>query len=432
MAETTVAPQSDTSTDAKTDVKLEDKKVPGNIVSRGPVTPATFTTGTNNAAFAATNINGEEGKAAAADIKETAEEKTAREAKETLLKNETPEQKTARELAEKNKPPELTDEQFKELLKGRGIELDDKGIDGLKEKLKPAAAAKAPEDVEKEKVAAEAAFEKRMLDHFIANGGTPENFVALKQVAAADLKALSASEIHREMKEAKFTDEEIATVLKERYYQINPEELVQGDDETTEDFEKRKVLTEKKIAFGAKKLESKSSHIKKQAEDALSTLREVIKTQDLMAAEEVKHSERVEDFFKKAERKVKLELGKVKDKDGKESPSIEFDFPIPEEIITDVMGTLKDPAKRKQFLYNEDNSLNLDNVSKVLLENSYLKAALKDVFSEGGTRQVEAFEKMFPGRAAKDIGVGGATGGDQNKRKGVIVSRGAPEPVRRN
>jgi hypothetical protein len=95
------------------------------------------------------------------------------------------------------------------------------------------------------------------------------------------------------------------------------------------------------------------------------------------------------------------------------------------------MGTLKDPGKLKQFLYNTDNSLNLDNLSKVMLENNYLKEALKEVFSQGGTRQVEAFEKIFPGRIAKEVGVGGATGGSGQGRKGVLVSRGEPEPVRR-
>lgn len=417
MEETKAAPQSDASTD--------EKKVAGNIVSRGSVSPVTFTTNTTPGTFATTNDIG-------AALTKTAEEKTAREATELALKDETPEAKVARELAEKNKPPELTDEQFKELLKGRGIELDDKGIEGLKEKLKPADPAKAPEDVQKEKVAAEAAFEKRMLDHFLANGGTPENFVALKQVAAADLKELSASEIRREMKEAKFSDEEIATVLKERYYQINPEELVQDDNETMEEFEKRKALTEKKIAFGAKKLESKSSHIKKQAEDALSTLREAIKFDDSEKEKEVQHSKRVEDFFAKLPKKVTVDLGKTKD--GQDIAPIEYVIPV--ELITDVMGTLKDPEKRNKFLYNEDNSLNLDNVASIMLRNKYLETLVKDAYLDGDTRgssrEVEKFEKIFPGRTAKDIGVGGTTGGNANARKGHIVSRGEPEPVRRN
>lgn len=351
---------------------------------------------------------------------------------------ETAEEKEARELAEKNKLPELSDDQLKELLKGKGIELDDKGFDGLKEKLKPAAPAPAPEDVAAEKAAAESAFENRMLNHFIANGGTAENFVALKQVAAADLKSLSASEIRREMKEAQdkdgkplFDDDAIALVIKERYYQINPEELEQGDNETTEEFEKRKSLTEKKIAFGANKFESKSSHIKKQAEDALNTLREVIKLDDSKKEEEVKHSKRVEDFFTKLQKKITLELGKAEN--GNEIAPIEY--VIPDEIVAEVKDVLTNPEKRNKFLYNEDNSLNLDNVASVMLRNKYLEALVKDAYLDGddrgSKREVEKFEKIFPGRTAKDIGVGGVTGGNANARKGHIVSRGAPEPVRR-
>lgn len=411
MAEVKDAPQSAAAT--------EEKK-PGNIVSRGAVTQVKFTTPDEQ------NSNG--GDAGAGG--ETAEEKTAREAKELLLKNETPDQKTARELAEKNKPPELTEDQRKAYLaKELGIENFDGNVDALKEKLKPATPTADPEIVAKEKATADAAFEKRMVDYFLENGGTVEQFAHLKAIAGSDLKELSASEIRREMKEAKFDDDEIAVVLKERYYQINPEELVRDEDkETEEEFEKRKALTEKKIAFGSKKMESKSSHIKKAAESALSTLREVINSQDAQKVEDAKNSQRVEEFFTKSPRKLTFELGKAGD--GHDITPI--DVPVPEEIITEVMDTFKDPDKRNKFLYNEDNSLNIDNVGQLAIRNKVLEAALKEAYSKGGSHQVDVFEKRFPGRTAKDIGVGGANGGEQGKRKGVIVSRGAPEPVVRN
>lgn len=407
MSETQVAPQSAASTEEK-------KPVPGNIVSRGPSAPVQFTVPGQQQTSPA-DTGGEAGGAAAGAAELTEE------------------QKTAAAEAEKNKLPELSDEQLKELLKGKGIELDDKGFEGLKEKLNPAAAAAAPEDVEAEKVKAEGAFEKRMLDFYIANGGTAEQFVAFKQVAATDLKALSESQIRSELKEANFTDEEITAVMVERYYQINPEELVRDEDkETEEEFLKRKSQIEKKIAFGSKKLETKGSYTKKQAEGALNTLREAVKLEDLQKEEESKHSKRVEEFFTKLPRKIKFELGKAGE-NGPDLPPIEYE--INDADIASVHDVLKDPVKRKQFLYNEDNSLNLDNVASVMLRNKYLESALKDAYLKGddlgSKREVEKFEKVFPGRTAKDIGVGGATGGNQNARKGHIVSRGAPEPVRR-
>lgn len=402
MSETAVASQSAASTEEK-------KPVAGNIISRGAATIATIS---------APAVKTEDTAAAAADPNETPEAKALRE---------------AAELEAKNKGPQVTDDELKALLKEKGIELDDKGFEGLKEKLQPAHAAKDPAEIQKEKVAAEAAFEKRMLDFYIANGGTAESFVAFKQVAAADLKDLSESEIRRELRDAKFTDDEINAVILERYYQLNPDELVRDEDtETEEQFAAKKALIAKKIAYGSSKKESKASHIKKQAEDALSTLRNQIKLQDDQKAKEVEDSKRVEDFFAKAPKKMTFTLGKAEN--GQEIPPVEID--IPDAVIAEVQDTLKDPAKRNNFLYNQDNSLNLDNVANVMIRNKILEAALAkatiDGEDRGSTREVEKFEKLFPGRTAKDVGVGGGSGGSNGQgRKGVIASKGKPEVVRR-
>lgn len=358
------------------------------------------------------------------DEQKLAAEKAAADAAAAGGTQLTDEQKAALE-AEKNKLPEISDDQLKALLKTKGIEVDDKGFDGLKEKLtKPAEAAKSPEDIEREKKEASDAFDKRMLDFFLQNGGKVEDFVALKKIASADLKELSQSEIVRELKENGFDDAEINAVLKERYYQINPEELVRDEDnETEEEFEARKKQIEKKIAYGSKKLESKASPIKKQAEDALSQLREAIKNQDLQQTEEANLSSKVDEVAKTLPRKMTFELGKVNDQ---EIPPVDYD--VTEDDIAEVVSTLKDPGKRNNILYNTDNSLNINSVAGLLLKNKILESALKATYLEGGNRQVAAFEKRFPGRTAKDIGVGGAAGA--NGRKGHIVSAGQPERVR--
>lgn len=404
----------------------------GKVVSAGKSSPVVFNNKPADAGDEGEGGKGDEGliekqKAAASggagDGTELTDEQKAEAEK---LKNLTPEQLAALE-AEKNKLPEVNDDQLKKLLESKGITLDDKGFEGLKEKLnKPAETAKSPEDIAKEKEAQESAFEKRMLDHFIANGGTAENFVALKKIASADLKELSESEVRRELKENNFTDEEIATVLKERYYQINPEELEQDEDESEEEFKKRKALIEKKIAFGAKKIESKSSHIKKQASDALAALKEAIKTEDSLVEDEVKLSSKVDELAPTLPRKMTFQLGKVNDQ---EIAPVEYD--VTEDDIAEVVATLKDTGKRNNILYNKDGDLNLESVSGLLLRNRILESALKATFIAGSSRQVTEFEKRFPGRTAKDIGVGGTSGAAGQGRKGVIASRGAAEPVRR-
>lgn len=325
--------------------------------------------------------------------------------------------------AKKVDVPEITDEQLKEIFAKKGIEGFDGNFETLKEKLKPAASA-AAELTAEEKSAIEAAFEKRMLDHFIENGGTPETFVQLKQVASADLKALSEAQITTELKAAGFDEDEIKAVLVERYYQINPEELTQGEDEDVEDFEKRKKQIEKKVAYGSKKLESKSTYIKKEAEQALNTLREAINLKDLLVTKETEVSSKVDEIVSKIPRKLTFELGKVNDQ--QIDP---VNYNVTEDDITEIAGVLKDPAKRKQLLYNEDNSINLARISDLLLKEKMFESAIKTVYLESGDRQVALFETVFPGVKAKDIGVGGNNGSAKNGRKGHIVSAGQPTPV---
>jgi hypothetical protein len=317
---------------------------------------------------------------------------------------------------------EINDDQVKEYLEKKyGIPLDENGIEGLKEKLKPA----DPALTEDQKKAAEAAFEKRMLDHFIENGGTPEDFVALKQVASADLKLLSESEIRRELKENGFSEEDILAVLKERYYQINPEEITRDEEnESEEQFQARKALLEKKIAFGSKKFESKSSYIKKQAENALADLRAAITNQDLQKVEEAQISSKVEEIVSKIPRKLTFELGEINQE--KIDP---ISYDVADAVVAEVTEMLKDPVKRKQFLQNEDGSLNLENIAGVLLRNKYLESALKATYVEARNREVEKVEKIFPGRAPKEVGLGGADTGNKNGRAGHLVSKGKPERV---
>lgn len=385
-------------------VQTAEVKTPGKIVSAGSPTKAVMNSAPVNLVEDAggTELTNEQKPA------------TAQAEAGTEL---TDEQKAAAAAA--NNLPELNDEQTNRIIaKALGIENFDGNIDAIKEKLKPATQALTDE----QKAQADAAFEKRMLDHFLENKGTVEGFTALKQVAAADLTELSKQAITKELKDAGFDDNEISAVLVERYYQINPEELEIGDDETTAEFEKRKSDIVKKNAFGSKKLESRGSFIKKQAEDALGVLRESIKDMDLQKAEEASLSSKVDELATKLPRKLTFELGEA---NNQQIAPIQYD--VSETDIADVVATLKDSEKRNQFLYNQDNSLNIDNIAQLMLKNKYLESALKVSYLEGGDRQVSEFEKTFPGRKAAEIGVGGVAQGSGGGRKGHIVARGAPQ-----
>lgn len=348
---------------------------------------------------------------------------------------ETPEAKAAREAAEaeKNKLPEISDDQLKKLLEGKGI-AGFENFDTLKEKIAKADAPAVTEPPEEEKKAAQAAEEKRMLDHFIATGGTPEAFVALKQIAAMDLRELSVAEIKKEMKEQKFTDEEIDVVVKERYYQLNPDELKKNKtydevkdewiEESDEDFNKRKEFLKKKVAAFGPKLETRSSHTKKNAELILNNLREEIKAEDSRKQLETQILSKVDEISKKLPREISFELGEVNKT--KQDPVV---YTVTDADIAEVVAEFKDPAARQKILLNEDKTLNLTNLMELKLRNKYLESALKAAFIEGGNRQVAAFEKVFPG-SAKALGVGGSQEVNNKGRKGHIVSAGQPEVAR--
>lgn len=357
---------------------------------------------------------------------ETPEQKTIREAseaRELLLKSETPEAKVIRETAEaeaaKNTLPDLSNEQTNKLLaKALGIENFDGNIDALKEKLKPATVEQTTE----EKEATEKAFENRMVEFFLKNGGTAEQFAAFKAVASTDLRSLSVDTIKREMKADGFDEDEIAVVLKERFFQLNPDELQKEDDEDDDVFEKRKEKFRKKVEYGSKQLDNYTAPLKRQAEQALISLRNAIKESDLEKQEEIQTSSKVEEIGKTVPRKMTFNLGKVNDKD-----IAPIDYVVTENDIAEVVAELKDSEKRKQIYLNSDDSLNLTSLFDLRLKNKILETALKAAYLEGSDRQVSAFEKVFPG-TAHSLGVGG-NGKNNSGKPGQIVSAGTPQPM---
>lgn len=354
-------------------------------------------------------------------------EETGTGAGTTDAATETVEEKNARELLEsqatKTNLPEITDDQLKEIFAKKGIEGFDGNFAALKEKLEKADKASTATPSEEEKKLAEAAFENRMLNFHIENGGTAEQFVALKQIASMDLKELSIAEIKKEMKENGFDDGEIDVVLKERYFQLNPDELKRGEDESEEEFNKRQELTKKKVTYGSKKLEARSTHTKQNAEALLNNLRDAIKAQDLEKQTEAEFSSKVDEMSKKVSRKVTFELGEVNK--AKIDPVL---YDVSEADVAEVVSILKDPKQRQQYFFNEDKTLNLTKVMDVMLRNKYLESLAKATYLEGGDRQVAIFRKTFPGTPTA-LGVGGAIASNNNGRAGVIKSAGQPEVV---
>lgn len=314
-------------------------------------------------------------------------------------------------------PPVLTPEQIKAYGEAMGIPDFDGDFSKLKDKInKPASVELTPE----QKAAKEAETERKMLDLYLKNGGKMEEFVAMKAVAAADVKQLSRQQLENELKTEGFDDDEIKAIIAERYYQQDPEALAKGEDEKDEEFAKRKEAVKKKAAYGTKKLESRSTHIVQQAKNHYEQLRKAIEAEDLLEQKEVEFSSKVDGHLQKMPRELTFEMGKSDDQD-----IAPITLKVPEEIFTEVAAILKDPAKRQTQFFNENNELNLANITELLVRNRLLEAGLKRALLEGGDRQVKVFEQRFPA-SAQELGIGGNKGAKASG-SGKVAKAGQPE-----
>lgn len=262
------------------------------------------------------------------------------------------------------------------------------------------------------------AFEKRMLDLYVDGGGKIEEFALLKQVASTDLTEITKTELTKELKTAGFNETEIAAIQKERYYQLEQAEIDEIDDPA------EKALAQKKLDYGKSKLENKGKIVKENAVDFLNNLKEAVNQKDFFTQKESEFVSNVEAHFKEVPRKMTLELGKM---DDIEIPPVEYE--VPEDAIAKAQETLKNPASRKQLLFNTtDGSLNLKSIAELVLKAEMFDSAAKTMYLTGGHREVEKFEKIFP-KNPNALGVGGNNQANTGK-PGKLVKAGPPERFR--
>lgn len=307
-------------------------------------------------------------------------------------------------------------QEYKALLEEHGV----KTLAELKAKLAPqpdaSKADKTPEEIE----AGNRELDRKMLDIFTENGGTIEAYATLKNLASADadaLRNLSHSELKTELLESGFTDEEAEGIIAERYTTMSEDDLEQLYDETDKEFAKRKN------EFIKKKLESRGVRQQNKAKEYLDSLRNAVETQKLLGDKEKEFSSKVDEHLQALPKKVTLQLGKVNDLE-----VAPIDYNVSEEDIQEVAAILKDPSKRQQFFYNDDNSLNLKNITEVMLKARYVDNLAKVAFLEGGTRQVKVVESVFPMQSASSVGVGGSNSNNTGI-KGKAARAGEPIPM---
>jgi len=304
---------------------------------------------------------------------------------------------------------ELSEEQLAKFFEKKGMKYE--GLDKLKEKINYEPSL---EPTVEQKEAAIKAKEKRVIDKFIAGGGTVEEYVSIKSVADADEKQFSINMAKNDLIKEGYTQEEAESLLKESFHQIDDAEIEQYEDETDKAFKKRTK------EFFAKQLVSLSAPIKAKAANILAELHSAIESEDLQAQNEISTSAKIDEDFKAMPRKLTIEIGEI---GGKTVSPVDYD--LSETDLAESKQLLKDAvAQRNNFLYNEDGSLNVTNLATVISKAKAFDSAAKVSFLDGMDRMTKEFRKTFPAGSAQELGVGGDNQNRNLPQKGKLASIG--------
>jgi hypothetical protein len=374
MAETNVAPAA---TQEKT----------GQIVEAGKPTPGVFPI----------NVNGSQQQASGeAPVELTDEQKAAAQ--------ETPESKAAREAA--SKIPELSDDQLKEILKGKGISFDD--FDSLKKKVEytPPTLALSAEDQKK----AEIELEKKLFELHTKRGGTLEQFAAFKTVQSTDPKILGIDKIKSDLIQDGFQPDEVDNLIKKMHLNVSDEELAE-----MEEADRKKI--EKERAFGEKKLQNRGLYLQNTAKSYFDSLKQELQELDAEKVKMEQHTAKAVDAIKNYQRKQTLQLG---ERDGVQLSPVEFD--VQDEVLNEVLEIVKDPVKLEQHLYTKEGDLNLDFLIPHLVNSVSREKVAKVAFFSGETKAIEHIEATY-GSNPPPLGANGR----QQGQSGKIVSTGKPQ-----
>lgn len=335
---------------------------------------------------------------------------------------ETPQPKNEGEAgqtgAEETKPETKNGPSFEEIqayMKGQGIEVS--SMDEIKAKFAPP----APEATEEEKKKKETDTENKMVAKFIAEGGTIEQYAALKNVLGMDDKELATTTALKELKDAGFSDDEAKEIIASRYYQLDVDGLKRDEDNEDEPtFEKRKAALQKKSTYGQNKLNGRSKMVKTNAETILNNLRKGVEADEAAVTREATFLANVDKSLSSFTRKMEIDLGKENDQ---QIVPVQFEFT--DDHIAAVKAILSDPAKRKQYYLNEDGTIDPEKAVQLVMKIEALTSIGRASFFEGRTRTVKDFQSRFPSNPHQ-LGVGGSKSkADPSK----IVKAGNPVRV---
>lgn len=384
--------------------KIEEQKIPGKIVSAGKSQPANFRANTDGF-----DKPIEEKKVEINNAKQPDVEKEVKKVESTTDPKPTPEAEKSAEIGAENKTPELTDDQLKEILKGKGIAFDD--FESLKKKVEY-----VPETplTEEQKIEAEKKMEKQLLDLHIKRGGTIEQFTYFKSLITADPKNLGIQKVISDLTKEGFSEDQAKLIATKMHFQISDEELESVEDEEEKEFLK------KQREYGLKRQENRGLFDKKTAESYFNNLKKELQDTEAESLRKEQHTTKAVDAIKNFQRKQALQLGEY---DG--NPLAPVEYEVPDTVLNKVLDIVKDPVKLEQHLYTKEGDLNLEFLIPHLINSISREEAAKIAYLTGGTKEVEKFEAKF-GNKPPVLG-----GNDKpDGQKGKLVTAGKPQPFR--
>ncbi len=311
---------------------------------------------------------------------------------------------------------EMNEDQLKAYFEKNGMVYE--GLDKLKEKLTTAPASTATL-TEEQKAELEKQKEDRILNEHLSRKGTAEQFVAFKEIAAADKKALGLDQEIKDLIELGFDKDRAMELAKESHFQLTDEEIA-----AIEDLAQREEA-EKRREAGTKKLERKGAYFQNKAKSYLDTLKSDLQKQDEEKVKLEQHTSKVEDAIKSFVRKEKIEIGQIDDQ--KFDP---FDFDYSDTALESAKAILSDGVKFEENLFTKEGDLNIDFILPHLVRSFSLQEAAKKSFLEGTDRQVKFFDSKFGSSTPTLNGGSGRTNGATGKITGVGKPVHANRPLK--
>lgn len=288
------------------------------------------------------------------------------------------------------KSVKVTDDDILSFLKEKGINVE--STDDVINRLKP-------QPTKEESDAAERQQEVERIKAYVDNGGSVEEYNAIKEAATTKLSDLSLKIEKENLLRNGFSESEIESILSDEYFMSEFDDAYFEENGYTDE---EKALFLKKQKYFKNKLSKSAEYIQQMAKDELDRLDQERNRINAEKVQRKNYSSKVDEYLKNFNRVEKLDIGKVNDKDVQP-----VEYQVSDSDLRTVGDILKNPDKVKQLFFNTDGTPKMEVVAGYLLAKQTESSKIKTAFFEGGSRQAEIIKNTF-GASPYDIGVGGS------------------------